>query len=133
MDLSEYQKEVLKNFKPRRQLSEHESALLDWTLGIAGEAGEIIDVIQHNIFHQQPMDKMELAKEIGDCLWYLTALCEELEFSMSDCAELNIAKLRYRHGGTFSYERSAQKSSTEKSFKDTQEFADLKWRIEHGR
>jgi NTP pyrophosphatase (non-canonical NTP hydrolase) len=133
MDLQEYQKKVLKNFKPRRDLTSKESAILDWTLGIAGEAGEIIDEIQHIIFHKQNRDIMELAKEIGDCFWYLTALCAELGISIEDILELNVAKLNYRHGGHFTYDTSVNKLSTELSFKDTRQFSEIRRRIENGR
>lgn len=133
MDLQEYQKKVLQNFKPQRQLTPKEAAILDWTLGIAGEAGEIIDEVQHVIYHGQDRDIMELAKEIGDCFWYLTALCAELGISIEDILELNVAKLDYRHGGYFTYDTSVNKLSTELSFKDTNQFKDLRRRIEDGR
>lgn len=133
MNLNQYQDEVMSNFKPQRELTKEEAGVIDWTLGIAGEAGEIIDIIQHHIYHGQPFDRMELAKEIGDCLWYLTALCEELGMRVEDCMELNVAKLRYRHNGSFSFETSANKAQTEKSFKDTEEFKKLRKRFYDGR
>ena len=38
----------------------------------------------------------EIMKEIGDVLWYIAALCEELDIDMETCAILNIEKLKYR-------------------------------------
>lgn len=34
-----------------------------------------------------------IVKEIGDCLWYLSAICNELGITLSDAAIANIAKL----------------------------------------
>lgn len=39
-------------------------------------------------------DRRELIiKEIGDCLWYLGAICRELEITFSDAAVTNLQKL----------------------------------------
>lgn len=37
-----------------------------------------------------------LIKEIGDCLWYLSALCNELGISLFEAALTNLKKLRSR-------------------------------------
>lgn len=37
-----------------------------------------------------------LVKEIGDCLWYLSALCQEIGISLSDAALINLTKLHDR-------------------------------------
>lgn len=37
-----------------------------------------------------------LIKEIGDCLWYLSALCNELGVSLAHVAWINLCKLRDR-------------------------------------
>ena len=38
----------------------------------------------------------EITKEIGDVLWYIAALCEELDIGMETCAILNLNKLKQR-------------------------------------
>ena len=40
--------------------------------------------------------KVELSKEIGDVLWYLAALSQELGLELQDIAEQNIIKLQSR-------------------------------------
>jgi NTP pyrophosphatase (non-canonical NTP hydrolase) len=37
--------------------------------------------------------KKELSKELGDCLWYIALMCEELGLCMEEVAEENINKL----------------------------------------
>lgn len=40
-----------------------------------------------------PERRTLIIKEVGDCLWYLSAICRELGINMSDAALLNLQKL----------------------------------------
>ena len=40
--------------------------------------------------------KLALKREIGDVLWYLSNLCDEFNFSLSDVAKDNLEKLKLR-------------------------------------
>ena len=40
--------------------------------------------------------RLALKKELGDVLWYLSNLCDELNFSLSDVAKNNLEKLNLR-------------------------------------
>jgi NTP pyrophosphatase (non-canonical NTP hydrolase) len=40
--------------------------------------------------------KQELAKELGDVLWYVSQIASELELNLSDVANMNIEKLSSR-------------------------------------
>lgn len=70
------------------------------TLGLAGESGEVVDKIKkvvrnkNGVFSEE--DKLELQKEFGDVLWYLSQLCEELGLSLDEVARMNRAKLEDR-------------------------------------
>lgn len=70
------------------------------TLGMTGEAGEVADkvkkVIRDNgqVFTDEK--KREIAKEIGDVLWYCATLANDLGYSLEDIAEMNIEKLESR-------------------------------------
>ena len=46
-------------------------------LALLGEAGEIIDEIKKNIFHQKK-DKTDLIEELGDFFWYLVQFSKEV-------------------------------------------------------
>lgn len=69
-------------------------------IGIMGESGEIAEKIKKiwrdkgNIVN--PEDKLEITKEIGDVLWYLSQLSSELGIDFNGVAELNIKKIQSR-------------------------------------
>lgn len=69
-------------------------------LGLAGEAGEVCDKIK-KIMRDQDGNRTlaqeeEIAKELGDVLWYIANLCEEMDIDMSQAAAMNIEKLESR-------------------------------------
>jgi NTP pyrophosphatase (non-canonical NTP hydrolase) len=67
-------------------------------LGLAGEAGEVADKVK-KIYRDDRTDAKflgEIAKEIGDVMWYCAVLAEDLGFSLQQVAEMNIYKLQQR-------------------------------------
>ena len=109
--------------------SDNQVHLLDWCLGLGGETGEVLDLVKHSVFHKEPLDRMEIAKELGDVLWYLSAICTTLDMSMNDVAKLNLAKLQHRYKQCYSKEDSANRHSKELALKDTPEYKILMGRI----
>lgn len=73
------------------------SGLVYVALGVAGEAGEIANKIK-KLYRDgdSPAAQDALFLEIGDALWYLDRLCNELGTTLSVVAELNVDKLRAR-------------------------------------
>lgn len=70
------------------------------TLGLAGEAGEVAEKIKKVLRdHDGVIDevrKQEIAKELGDVLWYVAQIASELGLSLRDVASANIEKLYSR-------------------------------------
>ena len=64
-------------------------------LGLAGEAGEVANKVK-KIIRDGKMDKPALVAEIGDCLWYIAALCRDLNVDMEVVAKSNLEKLYNR-------------------------------------
>ncbi|HJR81938.1 MAG TPA: nucleoside triphosphate pyrophosphohydrolase family protein [Anaerolineales bacterium] len=67
------------------------------TLGLINEAGEVAGKIK-KVFRDKGGEISEetreaLKAELGDVLWYLAQIATELELSLDDIAEANIAKL----------------------------------------
>jgi NTP pyrophosphatase (non-canonical NTP hydrolase) len=66
-------------------------------LGEVGEIqGKIKKIIRDKGGEWTEKDSEEIAKEIGDCLWYLARLCDIFDINFDDCADKNIAKLYSR-------------------------------------
>lgn len=71
-----------------------------YALGVTGESGELADKIKkvyrdkNGIFKQE--DRNEIAKELGDILWYVTRLAATLGFSLEQIAAMNMEKLADR-------------------------------------
>ncbi len=70
------------------------------TLGLVGEAGEVAEKIKKVLrdksgkFDEE--SKLAIKKELGDVLWYISNLCDELNFSLNDVATKNLDKLNLR-------------------------------------
>lgn len=73
-------------------------------LGLAGEAGETAEKVKKawrnygamSAINIKSEDKMKIIKEMGDTLWYLAAMCNELQIDMNDVALVNLTKLEDR-------------------------------------
>lgn len=71
------------------------------TLGLVGEAGEIANKVKKQI-RDHPKDafndefKRDMIGEIGDVMWYVSQLCNELGLDLESIMELNVEKLQSR-------------------------------------
>ncbi len=110
MTLDEYQ--ALANRTEQKDRSIHDRFLQN-ALGIAGEAGEVADLIKKWKFHGHAYDRVKLMKELGDCLWYLAGLASCADLTLSEVAEANIAKLKARYPDGFSNEASINRKPEE--------------------
>ncbi len=68
-------------------------------LGVAGESGEVADLVKKVLHHEVPLEtvKEKLIKEMGDVYWYLEYLTAALGITTEDVLKANVAKLALRH------------------------------------
>ena len=64
------------------------------TLGLCGEAGEVAEKVKKNIRDGKSLDGVGL--ELGDVLWYLAILADDLGVDLEDIAKWNVDKLQRR-------------------------------------
>ena len=96
MDADEYQR-----FTKKTAIYPPETALSYLALGLASEAGEVCDKLKKHIrdsTEKQLSDEqvLGLAKELGDVLWYVARIAQELEMSLSEVILMNYEKLTNR-------------------------------------
>ena len=75
-------------------------------LGLAGESGEVLDIIKKWVFHEKELDKDHLKKEIGDVMWYVAMLCESFDFNIDEILKINVCKLKSRYPDGFDTEKA---------------------------
>jgi NTP pyrophosphatase (non-canonical NTP hydrolase) len=82
--------------------SEHDrkNEVFHLVLGLTGESGEIAEKfkkwVRDDLSDEAKLDRADLAKELGDVLWYVAVLSDYLGLSLGDIAQTNIDKLSDR-------------------------------------
>lgn len=74
-----------------------EGMLTHAALGIAGEAGELVDAIKKHVIYGKPLDLANVREEIGDIRFYIEALCNVLDLNDQTIIQENINKLAKRY------------------------------------
>lgn len=102
MDFNQYQRASAETMIYPHALENHDMrGLMYVALGLAGEAGELANKIKKlyrdGFTHEDwPAIREGLTKEVGDALWYVAAICSELDADLEKAAAYNVAKLRDR-------------------------------------
>lgn len=93
-----YRESVLRNCPQFEHTSMWDKLSLSG-LGVAGEAGEVADLIKKILHHDVPLDSVreKLVKEMGDVHWYLEYLAATLGITTEFVQHKNIEKLLKRH------------------------------------
>lgn len=96
MNLNEYQTKALRTAASKDKHNE----FFHLVLGLVGEAGEIAEKVKKLVRDQNSdiskLDKDDIAKELGDVLWYVATLASFLEYDMEEIGQRNIKKLADR-------------------------------------
>jgi len=110
-ELEEYQEFV------RSTATDKPPDMLAWSLsGLSAEAGEVQGVLEKAWRKRGHLDANDIDKlfdELGDVLWFLTAACNTLGFSLDDVIMHNIDKLNKRkaQGALMSREKTNDEAS----------------------
>ena len=102
----EYSKMIQELVKDPAQIygvmTEEKISIVHMAMGIAGEAGEILELVKKWFAYDRRIDKEEMVKELGDIEFYLEGMRQELRISRDDILSINIQKLRQRYGAKYS-------------------------------
>lgn len=101
MNFDEYQKRAIQTDSFNADPATIDShAFVSHLLGLVGESGEVADKFK-KLFRDKnakitPDDIEEIAKELGDTLWYISAICCYLGLSLEEVAQKNLKKVHSR-------------------------------------
>lgn len=74
-------------------LTEGDSRLVENTLGLIGEAGEVAEKVKKLIRDNTKVNRDDIIKELGDVAFYLTALANYFDGSLEEVLVVNMDKL----------------------------------------
>lgn len=93
----------------RARLTDRNIRLLHCAMGVATEAGELLDAIKKALFYGREVDTVNFSEEMFDVTWYLAIGIHELRTSFEQGFDTNIAKLKARYGERFSEARAVNR------------------------
>jgi NTP pyrophosphatase (non-canonical NTP hydrolase) len=111
MRIDDYQELAGRTLNAGLTDAEHRHDLAMVGLGVAGEAGEVADLLKKHLFHGHALDRGRVIEELGDVLWYCAALASLLHVPLSDVASTNVAKLKRRYPDGFSEQASRERGT----------------------
>lgn len=98
MKMSYFQSAVARTMNHNLEIRE---ALSNYALGLAGEAGEVIEPLKKHLYHERSLDVNEMTEELADVCWYVAAIANVLGIDMDEALTQNIEKLARRHPDGF--------------------------------
>jgi NTP pyrophosphatase (non-canonical NTP hydrolase) len=107
-----------------------DTRVLHAIIGIATEAGELMEAIQAKLEVQQNLDTVNLAEEVGDLNWYEALLIDALDADWDEVRERNIAKLRARYPDKFDADKAINRDL--KKEREILEGGDARMKAEEG-
>lgn len=102
MDFDEYQKKIViyDIDAPEDAHDPRDPGFVTKIVGLGGEAGEAQEkfkkIIRDKDGKISEEDKIEIAKELGDILWYLATIARYMDMPFSKIAEMQIEKAQSR-------------------------------------
>ena len=95
MEFNDYQ------MAAKRTLYGNEQVLTNCALGLAGESGQVVDIVKNYTFRSKKLDRQELIHEMVDVLWYLSQIAEWADIPFDEVAKANIDELNRRYPSGF--------------------------------
>ena len=98
--------QVVKNLsKPGQDIVDSITAenahLMHMAIGIAGEAGELLDAVKKAVIYEKPLDVENVIEELSDLEFYMEGLRAAVGVTRDQCIAENLNKLlkgRYKTG-----------------------------------
>lgn len=98
MNYNEFVKALLKpGDQIKLEITPEECHLIHMTLGLSGEAGELLDAVKKSTIYRKPLDMENVLEELGDIEFFLEGFRQSVGLTREQCIESNISKLSTRY------------------------------------
>jgi NTP pyrophosphatase (non-canonical NTP hydrolase) len=103
---------VARTCKPGHKIvmSGDDAHLVHMALGIAGEAGELVDAIKKRAIHGHALNLTNVIEELGDIEWYMEGLRAKLHITRDYILQYNMEKLNKRYPVAYSDKAAAARA-----------------------
>lgn len=100
MNLDDYTKQALTTLSDDYSYGDITPQMMGMVLGLSDESGEVLGKFKKLLRDKKGIltdeDKREIAKELGDILWYISSVTHLLGYKLDDIAQMNLDKLSSR-------------------------------------
>ena len=79
------------------EITANDAHILHMTIGISGEAGELLDEVKKHVIYRKPLDIENTIEELGDLEFYMEGLRQAIGVSREFVLKHNIDKLSKRY------------------------------------
>ena len=90
----DFEEVVLSKWPVLTTMEQRQQAMLIALVGAYGELGEVSEPLKKFITRNMPIDRSQLAEEIGDVVHYLVVLCDTLDVSLDEVMWQHIQKVK---------------------------------------
>lgn len=117
MDLANYADMVKRLAKPGADiladLDTLDAHLIHMAMGVAGEAGELLDAVKKATIYRRSLDVGNVIEELGDLEFYLEGMRQAIRTSRELVLKNNMAKLAVRYGAVYSDQAARERADKE--------------------
>lgn len=100
MNLNDYSDKALTTLTDNYAYGQITAQMMGQVLGLSDESGEVLGkfkkLLRDKAGELSDDDKKEIAKELGDILWYVNSVSHLMGYSLEEVAQMNIDKLASR-------------------------------------
>lgn len=90
------------------ELNENDVDLIHMGIGVAGEAGELLDAVKRRAIYRKPLDRENVIEELGDLEFYMEGIRQTLQITREETLEANKRKLGERYKSKVYSDQAAQ-------------------------
>lgn len=111
MNTLDYETQALSYRSDQLKIEPSNALMALTTLGLVGEAGEVAEIFKKAVLQGHTLDPAAAALELGDILWYIAVLANQLGITLDQVMRMNLKKLERRYSGGFSLEKSLNREN----------------------